>query len=779
MSRCTPIAIALLLAAGAATAVAQSVQFHPSRDIPVENGGVLNDYTYTHESDNQYEGITELRTGGAPHEKRTYLVHKWAIPVNGTYDSWALHLEAYHTFTEGSGYDDFIFAWSPDNNSYYNLFTVTKTSDDDTEQVCRFYPPPTDTVYIRVTDTVPNGFQGRDTIYVDHMYIENYHDNSFLVISDVAHAVSDHAWVNLSPAVNGGPLVGRERFAMAYHSRVDKIILFGGGTDSGFANDTWIYDYATNTWSNAQPQGELPAPRFDHAMAYDQIANKVFLFGGGAGSPWTTADDMWEYDYGYANGVGRLGDTWAYDAGAQTWHNLSPTVGPSPRAFYAMAYAGAGRTVLFGGITEADPRNDETWLYDSGLNTWANMTPGDFPPGRVLATMTYVGLDQIVLFGGNDGNCQLNDTWAYDVGSDDWYQLGPDQVGGELRVREAPSMVYDEGTGKPILFGGWTTLDGCGGGGATCLNDTWEYVRGELVAEVSWHTDELSDSVVHYGPTQALGLTASDPTFVTNHVVVLGELEPETIYYYQVQSTDTGGNTTIDPEGSPYHQFSTVIVPNRAPAVPSDPSPADDATPVGLDVNLSVYVSDPDADEMDVSFYDELGGLIGTAGPVGSGERASVSWEGLAEGTTYGWYAVADDLQAPPARSETWHFTTTTSGVPGAMYVWDISWNRRQSGPHAFVTHIITVRYDSDQDGIAEESDELVDNATVYSTLRNTATQDSWSFSGVTANGVVEFTQRVVVTYTGPYEAHVTDITHDEYDYTPEMDVDNPDYFSI
>jgi hypothetical protein len=111
------------------------------------------------------------------------------------------------------------------------------------------------------------------------------------------------------------------------------------------------------------------------------------------------------------------------------------------------------------------------------------------------------------------------------------------------------------------------------------------------------------------------------------------------------------------------------------------------------------------------------------------------------------------------------------------MYVWDISWRARQSGPNTFLTHIVTVRYDSDQDGVAEQSDALVSDATVYSTLTHTATQESWSFSGLTENGVVEFKQKVAAA--GEYEAEVTNITHDAYGYTPEMDVDNPDTFGL
>ena len=83
----------------------------------------------------------------------------------------------------------------------------------------------------------------------------------------------------------------------------------------------------------------------------------------------------------------------------------------------------------------------------------------------------------------------------------------------------------------------------------------------------------------------------------------------------------------------------------------------------------------------------------------------------------------------------------------------------------------------TDQDGVAETSDALVNDATVYSTLTRTGTQESWSFSGVTENGVVEFTQKV--TASGQYQAEVTNITHGDYGYTPEMDVDNPDFYSV
>jgi hypothetical protein len=44
-------------------------------------------------------------------------------------------------------------------------------------------------------------------------------------------------------------------------------------------------------------------------------------------------------------------------------------------------------------------------------------------------------------------------------------------------------------------------------------------------------------------------------------------------------------------------------------------------------------------------------------------------------------------------------------------------------------------------------------------------------------NGEVEFSQKVSAT--GEYKANVTNITHAAYGYTPDMDVDNPDFFSL
>ena len=83
---------------------------------------------------------------------------------------------------------------------------------------------------------------------------------------------------------------------------------------------------------------------------------------------------------------------------------------------------------------------------------------------------------------------------------------------------------------------------------------------------------------------------------------------------------------------------------NNAPNVPCDESPEDDDENVALPVTLSVRVSDPDGDSIDVSFYDDsTDDPIGTDEDISSGNRASVVWTGLSKGKTYRWYVKADD----------------------------------------------------------------------------------------------------------------------------------------
>ncbi|MFX1257407.1 MAG: CARDB domain-containing protein [Promethearchaeota archaeon] len=120
-------------------------------------------------------------------------------------------------------------------------------------------------------------------------------------------------------------------------------------------------------------------------------------------------------------------------------------------------------------------------------------------------------------------------------------------------------------------------------------------------------------------------------------------------YYWYAMANDSMISTV-----SPIWSFTT----NYAPNAPSNPSPTDKASGV-IDIpTLSVYVSDDDGNSMDVSFYDASNNLlIDTITGVPNGGYAFYSWFGLSEGSTYYWYAVANDGIMSTA-SPTWSFTT-------------------------------------------------------------------------------------------------------------------------
>ena len=77
-------------------------------------------------------------------------------------------------------------------------------------------------------------------------------------------------------------------------------------------------------------------------------------------------------------------------------------------------------------------------------------------------------------------------------------------------------------------------------------------------AEVRWSTDLPATSAVAYGtsPT-SLGSATGDPLLQISHAVVLTGLAPDTLYYYDVLSTDALGHLTRDTNGGRHYTFRT------------------------------------------------------------------------------------------------------------------------------------------------------------------------------------------------------------------------------
>ena len=252
--------------------------------------------------------------------------------------------------------------------------------------------------------------------------------------------VSSDTWTQKNPSSK--PTV-RSGHAMVYDSTNEKILLFGGDDGSGtYFQDTWEYYLASDTWTQKNPSTK-PQGRDGHAMTYDSKNEKVVLFGGVGVSP-TYKEDTWVYDlasdtwteknpsthpshgggmaydatsnkivfFGGEKSGTKYQDTWVYEVATDTWTEKYPTTKPSERYYHTMVYDSENeKIVLFSGYT---PVMNDTWIYDSSSNNWTQMNPSIKPPARRNHAIAYDGVNnKIVMFGGYDDSNYLQDTWTY------------------------------------------------------------------------------------------------------------------------------------------------------------------------------------------------------------------------------------------------------------------------------------------------------------------------------------------------------------------------------
>ncbi len=115
--------------------------------------------------------------------------------------------------------------------------------------------------------------------------------------------------------------------------------------------------------------------------------------------------------------------------------------------------------------------------------------------------------------------------------------------------------------------------------------------------------------------------------------------------------SDTQESSILDKEYDPTLQ--------AAPNEPTDPEPKNGSFGLGVNVTLSVYVSDPDSSSFDVTFYNASSGsaISAVTGAVND-TRVYANWTNLASTTTYRWNVTVDDGTNLTV-SDTWEFSTS------------------------------------------------------------------------------------------------------------------------
>jgi hypothetical protein len=179
----------------------------------------------------------------------------------------------------------------------------------------------------------------------------------------------------------------RKSHAMVYNYLDNKMIVFGGMNGRQVFDETYEAVPGENlgqmTWFKVQPETH-PSARWGHSMVYDDVNNRVVLFGGFDANN-QPLNDLWEYistpavaDTNTTNVVVIVGGTWREITSFQDSQR------PAPR--------GGAMMVFYGGN-----------FYDRGA--------GD---DYAIADKR----DKVVIFGGTDGKNYFNDLWYYDESED-------------------------------------------------------------------------------------------------------------------------------------------------------------------------------------------------------------------------------------------------------------------------------------------------------------------------------------------------------------------------
>ena len=129
--------------------------------------------------------------------------------------------------------------------------------------------------------------------------------------------------------------------------------------------------------------------------------------------------------------------------------------------------------------------------------------------------------------------------------------------------------------------------------------------------------------------------------------------------------------STINIDTNAEDEKFTVRLGVDGPDIPENIEPKNNETGLGKDVKLSVKVFHHKEKTMNVYFYNAKdNSKIGTDTDVPSGGTATTNWEDLEYGTTYRWYAIADDKDME-TQSDTFSFTTNSPPTFSDIYPQD------------------------------------------------------------------------------------------------------------
>jgi hypothetical protein len=261
--------------------------------------------------------------------------------------------------------------------------------------------------------------------------------------------VAQQGWLQLEPS---GELPSPRRdHSLVWDDTDEQVYLFGGRSADTPLNDLWALNVDDPAWSQVRPDGLLPAARFGHNAVFDPQGGRMLIFGGQAGDAF-------------------LNDLWAFTSQDNTWAEITPA-GPAPAPRQGAGAAldtEGGRLYVTHGLT-TDGYLDDTWALDLTAGVWEELSPPSGRPSKrcFVRAAWDPPSGRLLLFGGEtEGQPFLDDLWAFDPATRAWQE--PPPQGRWPPGRSQYGLVYVTERGWMLIFGGVTE-----GGN---LRDLWFYV---------------------------------------------------------------------------------------------------------------------------------------------------------------------------------------------------------------------------------------------------------------------------------------------------------------
>uniref|UniRef100_A0A7C6A9W3 FlgD/Vpr Ig-like domain-containing protein n=1 Tax=candidate division WOR-3 bacterium TaxID=2052148 RepID=A0A7C6A9W3_UNCW3 len=249
-----------------------------------------------------------------------------------------------------------------------------------------------------------------------------------------------YAWFPLS--VIGSSPPPRYDHTAVYDQVHQRMLVFGGNIGGVGSNEVWSLNLTSGSesWERLQPAGNSPTPRQAASGIYHPLRNSFIIFGGTGYYEW-------------------YNDVWELKLDSMVWREISVTgPKPAPRCFGGAVFdANNNQMIVFGGNSEVF--YNDVWTLDLTLNNehWTELHPtGSLPLPRTNFAYGYDRVNnKFYVFGGftNQGGWAfLNDLYVLDISSLNWTQLNPS---GDLPVARRNSVgIYDFWGDNFFIFGG-------------------------------------------------------------------------------------------------------------------------------------------------------------------------------------------------------------------------------------------------------------------------------------------------------------------------------------